>query len=85
MRTPAAKDNKELLALSLSAAETLVKVAGDKDASALLNLAETHYVRGEKDKGKEVGQKAVDAAETPAAKKQIAARLKRLEDDTKKD
>jgi len=85
MRSPAAKDNKDLLALSLSAAEALLKTSGDKDASALLNLAETHFARGEKDKAKEAGQKALDAAENPNAKRQIAALLKKLEDDTKKD
>lgn len=83
LRAPAARQSKELLALSLKAAEAVVKISGEKDAFAMLNLAETHLACGDKDKAKEAGKKAMDAAgENPNLKRYIEQRLKAI-DDTK--
>jgi len=62
LRSGDAKDNKELLGIAVKAAEAMVKSAGDKDALALINLASTYFAAGEKDKAKEYGKKAVEAA-----------------------
>jgi len=85
MRSPGAKDNKDLMALSLKAAEALLKSAGDKDMLALYNMAETQFAKGDKEKAKEYGKKAVEAADNPGNKKFLEDRLKAYEDDTKKD
>ncbi|HEY1188917.1 MAG TPA: TlpA disulfide reductase family protein [Gemmata sp.] len=83
---PAAKENKELLALGLKAAEAGVKVAGEKDAVALYFLAEAHFAAGDKAKAKEIGAKAVSVAEG-GIKTQLERLTKKYEDkkDEKKD
>jgi thiol-disulfide isomerase/thioredoxin len=83
LRSPDAKENKELLALSVKAAEASVKVAGDKDAIALYYLAEAYFASGDKAKAKETGAKAVAAADGNL-KKQIEALTKKY-DGEKKD
>ncbi|HEV3438845.1 MAG TPA: redoxin domain-containing protein [Gemmata sp.] len=86
LRSPAANNDKELLSLSLRAAEAGLKVAGDKDMFALLNLAETYFALGEKEKAREYGAKAVAAStgESDAMKKYVQAQVKKF-DDEKKD
>jgi thiol-disulfide isomerase/thioredoxin len=82
MRSPLAKEQKELVALSVKAGEAGVKVAGDKDAVALYFLAEAHFAAGDKSKAQEFGKKAVAAAENESAgiKRQIEAGVKKFED-----
>jgi thiol-disulfide isomerase/thioredoxin len=82
LRAPAAKEQKVLLALSVKAAETAVKIGGDKDALSLLYLAEAYFASGEKDKAKEIGKKALDAAETdsPGLKNFITNQVKKFEE-----
>jgi hypothetical protein len=61
-RAPAARESKELVELSVKAAEAGLKMSGDKDAIALLNAAESYHAAGEPAKAKEYGAKAVAAA-----------------------
>jgi hypothetical protein len=83
LRSPAAKGDKELLAVSLKAAQALMEVSGDTDASALLNLAETYFATGDKTKALEQGRKAVAAADSPALKRFIEQRVKAFEGEEK--
>jgi thiol-disulfide isomerase/thioredoxin len=83
MRTGAAKEDKGLLALSLKAAEAMVKAAGEKDALALFNLAEAHLAIGDKTRAKEIGNKAAEAADTPALKRAIEQRVKAFDTEKK--
>ena len=83
LRGPDAKDHKELLALSVKAAEAAVKLAGEKDAVALYYLAEAYFATGDKAKAKGTGAKAVAAADANL-KKQLE-RLVEKYDDEKKD
>jgi thiol-disulfide isomerase/thioredoxin len=80
LRSPAAKKNKDLLALSVKAAEAAVKVEGEKDAIALYYLAEAYFANGEGAKAREFGEKAVKAADNPALKGQIEKLVKRFEE-----
>jgi hypothetical protein len=59
----AAKEQKELQALGLSAAEAGVKLTGEKDAVSLYFLAEAYFATGDKAKAIETGKKAVAAAD----------------------
>jgi thiol-disulfide isomerase/thioredoxin len=85
-RSPAAKDQKDLLKLSVAAAEGGLKLAGEKDWRALLTVAEAHFANGDREKAKEFGAKAVAAAESESlgVKKYVAAAVKKF-DDEKKD
>jgi len=80
-----AKDNKDLLALSLKAAESMMKAAGDKDLRALFCLAEAQFANGDKEKAKQNMKKAIEAATNDGDKTFLEKRLKAFEDDTKKD
>jgi thiol-disulfide isomerase/thioredoxin len=82
MRSPAAKGDKELLKLSLKAAEGALKAAGEKDWSALLGVAEAHFALGDRAKAKEYGAKAAAAAESESlgVKKYVAGVRKKFED-----
>jgi thiol-disulfide isomerase/thioredoxin len=84
MRSPAARPHKELLTLSLQAAEAGLKVAGDKDFRALYNMADTHFVMGNRAKAKEFGQKAIAAADNDRIKQQLEEIVKKY-DEEKKD
>ena len=84
LRGPDAKDNKELLALSLKAAEAALKMAGEKDAIALYFVAEAQFANGDKAKAKDFGAKAVAAADNDNLKKQLENLTKKF-DDEKKD
>jgi thiol-disulfide isomerase/thioredoxin len=81
LRSPSAKDQKDLGELSLKAAEAGLKVAGDKDAMALMNVAETHFALGNKAKAKEYGAMAMAAASNPQQKQSIEQRVKKYEDE----
>jgi len=83
LRGKDAAGDKELLALSVKAAEAAVKVAGEKDAIALYYLAEAHFAAGDRAKAKETGAKAVAAADE-GLKAQIE-RLTKKYDEEKKD
>jgi thiol-disulfide isomerase/thioredoxin len=63
LRGPQARDNKDLLALSLQAAEAGLKVAGEGDSLALLDVAEAHFAAGDKVRAKDYGAKALAASE----------------------
>ncbi len=80
LRADAAKGNKELLELSLKAANAMLQSAGDKDWGALFNLAETYDATGDKAKAKEYGQKAIDSAESPGLKQYLEKRVKAFEE-----
>lgn len=82
LSSPDAKDNKELITLAMQAAETGVKVAGEKDAFALLTAANACYAAGNKAKAQEYGKKALAAAEgeSPALKNYIEGQLKKIID-----
>jgi thiol-disulfide isomerase/thioredoxin len=80
LRSPAAKGDKDLLKLSLKAANAMLQAAGDHDAGALINLAETYFATGDKEKAREYGKKAVDAADSPGMKRYIEQRVKTFEE-----
>jgi len=83
----APKDRKEFTALGVKAAELGVKVAGDKDALALLNLAEAYQAAGDAGKAKAAAGKAVAAAEdgSAALKRYVKTQAKKFDDEDKKD
>lgn len=75
------KEDKELLAVAVKAAEAEVRLTGGTDAQALLNLAGTWSVAGDAAKAKEYARKAVEAAAgEPAAKESIEREARRLLD-----
>ncbi|MFM8274352.1 MAG: TlpA disulfide reductase family protein [Gemmata sp.] len=85
-RSPAAAGDKDLLALSVKAAEAALKVAGDKDVFTLLTVGQAYFAAGEKAKAREFGAKAVAAAEkeSEGLKKYIENQVKAF-DEEKKD
>jgi hypothetical protein len=87
LRLGAGKVNKELMSLAVKAAEAMVKVAGDKDASALINLANTYGDAGDRAKAKDYARKAVAAAaeESPALKTAIEKQAKKFADEKEDD
>jgi thiol-disulfide isomerase/thioredoxin len=83
LRSGKAKDNQDLLALSLKAARAMLQAAGDKDAMAQLNLAETYFAMGDKAKALDHGRKAVEAADSTRMKQFVEQRVKAF--DQKKE
>jgi len=85
LRVNAAGD-KAVLALALKAAESALKLAGDKDSLTLLSVAEAHFANGDTAKAKEFGAKAVAAAEkeSDGLKQYVEGQVKKF-DDEKKD
>src|SRR5262249_10338562 len=81
LRSQGAKDQKDLAELSLKAAEAGLKLAGDKDAMALMNVAETHFALGNKAKDKEFGAMAMAAATNPQQKQSIEQRVKKYDEE----
>jgi thiol-disulfide isomerase/thioredoxin len=81
------KRNKELMALAVKAAEAMVEVAGDKDAIALINLANIYFSAGDKGRAKEYARKAVEAAtgESAALRQYIEQQAKKLGGDVKEE
>jgi len=87
LRSDQAKDNQELLALAVKAAEGMVKAAGDDDALALINLASTYFAAGDKGKAREYGRKAVTAAskESAGLKQYVEQQAKQFDAEKKED
>jgi len=83
MRSGKAKDDKDSTALSLKAANAMLKVSGDKDWGALYNMAETHFALGDRAKARDFGKKAVDAADSPQLKQALKKRIQAYEDEKK--
>jgi thiol-disulfide isomerase/thioredoxin len=71
-----AKGDKESQALALKAAKDMLKVAGEKDALALYNLAESYFATGDRTKAAEEMTKAIAAADNPGMKGYFENRLK---------
>jgi hypothetical protein len=73
--------------VAVKAAEARVRMEGDKDAGALIDLASTYFVAADKLKAKEYAQKAVEAAvgESAARRQYIEQEAKRLNDGKNKD
>jgi thiol-disulfide isomerase/thioredoxin len=80
LRSPGAKEEKEIAALAVQAAEAGLKVAGDKDVIALMNVAETHFALGNNAKAREYGALAIAAAESPQQKQDVEQRVKAYQD-----
>jgi thiol-disulfide isomerase/thioredoxin len=79
--TPQASQHKKLAALSIPAAQSLLKINGPKDPISLLFLAEAHYANGDKAKAREVGTQALEAAANePQLKRTIEQRIRRYDD-----
>ena len=74
LRSPAAKDQKELLALSLKAAEAVLASAGDKSVGALVGVALSHHAAGNADKAADFAKKAIAAAGDDTKLKESAER-----------
>lgn len=74
------KEYPELLAIAVKAAEAVVKIDGGNVAESLMNLADAHFVNGDKARAKEYARKAVDAAsgETADFKSYIMKEAARL-------
>jgi thiol-disulfide isomerase/thioredoxin len=78
------KESKELLALAVQAAEADVRLGGDQDARALLNLAGTYAVAGQPAKAREYASKALEAAAgEPALLQAIEQEAKKLQEQLK--
>jgi thiol-disulfide isomerase/thioredoxin len=77
------KGKKELMALAVKAAQAMGQVSGDKDAWALITLADTYLAVGDKAKAKEYARKAVEAAagESGALKQYIEKQARMFDDD----
>ena len=75
-----AKENKDLLALAVKAAEAEVRIAGGKDAQTLISLAEAYFITGDNAKAQEYSLKAVAAAgdESDALRQRIEEDAKRF-------
>ncbi len=63
LRGPDAKGQKDLLAISVSAAEEALKLAGDKDMRALLGVAQSNLAAGDAKRGKEFAEKVLAVAD----------------------
>ena len=87
LRSPAAKEEKDLLSLGVAISEEFLKISGEKDLGALYNMAEAYFFAGDKAKAKEFGQKALDIAakESPAALQFLKKQVEKYEDKPKED
>jgi thiol-disulfide isomerase/thioredoxin len=67
--------------------EAAVRVAGDGDARALINLASTCFAAGDRDRAREYGRKAVEAAagESPELKRHIEQEARMFDPQRKED
>ena len=82
LRVPAAKEHKGLGELSLKAALAGLKLSGEKDMGSLLNVADSYFALGNKEKAREYGALAVAAAE-PRFRANVEKMIQRYEE--KKD
>jgi thiol-disulfide isomerase/thioredoxin len=87
LRLGPGKKSKELLAVAVKAAEAALRLAGEKDARALINLASTSFQAGDRAKAGEYARKAVEAAagESAALKQSIEQEAKRIEEGKNED
>jgi thiol-disulfide isomerase/thioredoxin len=85
LASPDAKDQKELTAMAVKAADAGVKLAGDKDLGALLSAADAHFGAGDKAKAREYGAKAVAAAANPQQKAAIERMVKKYDEEKKEE
>ncbi|MGL6076899.1 MAG: TlpA disulfide reductase family protein [Fimbriiglobus sp.] len=74
------KESKQLLEISVRAAETVVKMDGGKEAGSLIDLADAHFLSGNKFKAKEYALQAREAAKgkNDAFREYIAKEATRL-------
>jgi thiol-disulfide isomerase/thioredoxin len=63
LRGPLAKEQKELVATAVSAAEALVTISGEKDLTAMMTASATYDAAGDKAKAVEFAKKAIPLAE----------------------
>lgn len=82
MRSPAVKGDKDAIQMSVKAAEAALKLAGDNDALALVNVANSYFAAGDKAKAQEYGKKAMAAAEadSPGLKNYIQGQVKKFDE-----
>jgi hypothetical protein len=87
LRNGPGKESKELVAVAVKAAEAAVQMAGDQDARALIDLAESYFVIGDKAKAKDYARKAVAAAagESAELRQYIGKQARRLDHEKKED
>jgi thiol-disulfide isomerase/thioredoxin len=74
------KENKDLVALAVRAADARVRIDGGKNAYTLLRLADAYLVSGDSAKAKEYARKAIDvsAGESSADQREIEKEARRL-------
>lgn len=85
MTATTVKDQKELVAIGLRAAEAGVKLAGDTDLSALVTAARAYDAAGDAARAKGYATKAVAAAPNPAVKRQVEQFLQSILGEEKKE
>jgi len=85
LRIPGVPADKELTQLMLTSAEAGLKLAGEKDLGALLNVADAHFAAGDKAKAREYGAKALAAADNPRTKEAVERMIKKYDDEKKDD
>lgn len=80
LRNGDGKESRELLALAVKAAEAEVLIDGGSEARSLIDLADAHFVSGDKAKAREFARKAKEAAnaESAALKEYIGKEASRL-------
>ncbi len=85
LRNGPGKESKELLAVAVQAAEAAVKAAGEQDANALLDLAETYAAVGARAKARAAARQAVAAAagEPAERRRKIEEEARKVEEATK--
>jgi hypothetical protein len=85
LQYPGTDPGKAQLAVAVKAAEAGVKVAGDKDAMALITLANAHFAAGNTARAKEYGAKALAASDKPPAeiRQYIETRIKEYDEEKK--
>jgi thiol-disulfide isomerase/thioredoxin len=87
LASPEAKAEKGFTERSLKAADEFLKVAGDKDLSALLTAAQAYFAAGDKEKARSFGKQAIDVA-PERYRPQIEEIIKKFDEaktDEKKD
>jgi thiol-disulfide isomerase/thioredoxin len=80
--TPEAKGQKALSALSIKAADELLKLSDTDDLTALLTASEAYFAAGDVAKARELGKKAVAAAasDPEETRRDVAEIVKRYEE-----
>jgi thiol-disulfide isomerase/thioredoxin len=83
LRNGPGKESKELLGVAVKAAEAALKLSGDQDAGALIDLASTYAVAGDKVRAREFAGKALAAAagESAALRQSIEREARKLAEE----